>query len=65
MTFGDELRAALRANPDTRRKIGMDAGIDPAVLCRFLQGAWISEPTANALAKRLGVTIRKKHPRQR
>jgi predicted transcriptional regulator len=58
--FSSQLREAVRMSGISRYKISKDTGIGQATLCRFLQGAWMSEDNLNKLAKRLGWTIRSK-----
>lgn len=37
-TFSDDLRRAIEQCGKTRYRIGLEAGVDQAVLCKFMQG---------------------------
>ena len=56
-TFSDAIRQAVNDSGMSRYAICKQLGIDQALLSRFMSGAWLGQPTMNALAQLLGMTV--------
>jgi hypothetical protein len=57
--FSDVLRQAVLASDESQYRICKTIGLDPAVLCRFLQGkSGLSVVTIDALVDHLGLVVK-------
>ena len=54
------LRKEINACNKSRNQISIDTGIEPAVLCRMMQGGSCKIETADILLKYFGYEIKKK-----
>jgi transcriptional regulator with XRE-family HTH domain len=61
LKFSDQLKRLIAESGISRNQISIATGIDPAVLCRFMQGrSGLSIESLDALAKFLGWEVRSK-----
>jgi hypothetical protein len=63
VTPTDQLRAVIAACKKNRNRIGIETGIDPAVLCRFMQHkGGVSADVLDTLGRYFGLTITAQRP---
>jgi transcriptional regulator with XRE-family HTH domain len=62
LKFSDAIRNAVKESGMSRYAIAKKLGVSQALLSRFMSGAWLGQPTMDALAELLGlgVTVVKK-----
>lgn len=53
----DEIREAVERSEKSRYAIAKETGIDPATLCRFVQGKGLSMESLDLLAECLGLHV--------
>ena len=63
ITLTDQLRQALETSGKSRYQIGQETGIDPATLCRFVQGkGGLSIDGLDRIADCLGLNLTTDRP---
>jgi len=54
------IRKKIKTSDKSRNQISIDTGVEPAVLCRIMQGGSCKVETADKLLAYFGLTIAKK-----